>query len=123
MDMEAYRKEISKKVNKPGDHRGTTMISVIISFALLLLLVTSYFKVQKMATEMMMNSKDMIVNNSQLIKDFYLGETQNQTVAEQIDISFRGEEGEFYIQSTLKSTKEDGYSGTIYYFDTQAKEP
>ena len=55
------------------DNRGTTMVSVVISFALLLLFVTSFFKIQKLSTEMMMNSKDMLVNNSRLIKAFYLG--------------------------------------------------
>ena len=52
------------------DNRGTTMVSVVISFALLLLFVTSFFKIQKLSTEMMMNSKDMLVNNSRLIKAF-----------------------------------------------------
>lgn len=110
-------------LEKKKKNSGTTMISVVISFALLLLFVTSYFKVQKLSTEMMMNSKDMIVNNSQLIKAFYLGETNDQMVTEEAELSFSGEGGGFFVRGTLKSAKKDGCNGTIYYFDTEAKEP
>lgn len=123
MDMGTYRKEVGTKLIRKRDNKGTTMVSVVISFALLLMFVTSYFKIQKLSTEMMMDAKDMIVNNSRLIKAFYLGETQDRIVAEQMDISFRGEEGVFFIRGTLKSAQKDGYNGTIYYFDTEAKEP
>ena len=109
--------------NKKIDNRGTTMVTVIISFALLLLFVTSYFKVQKLSMEMMMNSRDMMVNNSQLIKAYYLGETEDKTVAENVSFNFSGQEGSFYVQGTLKSAVQDGLNGTIYYFDADTREP
>lgn len=101
-------------------NQGTTMITVVVSFALLLLFVTSYFRVQKLSTEMMMDSRDMIINNSQLVESFYLGETVNQTVADQAEISFTGEWGSFYVTGTLKKATKEGLNGTIYYFDTGA---
>lgn len=103
------------------DNRGTTMVSVVISFALLLLFVTSFFKIQKLSTEMMMNSKDMLVNNSRLIKAFYLGETENETVAEDASLIFTGKDGSFYVKGTLMRADQEALSGTIYYFE--AKEP
>ncbi len=99
------------------------MVTVIISFALLLLFVTSYFKVQKLSMEMMMNSRDMILNNSQLIKAYYLGETEDKTIAEEVNLNFSGQDGSFYVQGTLKSATQDGLNGTIYYFDTDTREP
>lgn len=94
------------------------MITVVISFALLLLFVTSYFRIQKLSTGMMMDSKDMILNNSHLIEAFYLGETNEQMVADQMNISFSGEWGSFYVTGTLKKADKEDLSGTIYYFDT-----
>lgn len=105
------------KRSKKIKNQGTTMITVVISFALLLLFVTSYFRIQKLSTEMMMDSKDMILNNSHLIEAFYLGETNNQMVADQTNISFSGEWGSFYVTGTLKKADKEDLSGTIYYFD------
>lgn len=103
------------------DNRGTTMVSVVISFALLLLFVTSFFKIQKLSTEMMMNSKDMLVNNSRLIKAFYLGETENETVVEDASLIFTGKDGSFYVKGPLMRADQEALNGTIYYFE--AKEP
>lgn len=108
------------KENKKEKNRGTTMITVVVSFALLLLFVTSYFRVQKLSTEMMMDSRDMIINNSSLLEAFYLGETVNLTVADQADISFSGEWGSFYVTGTLKKASKEGLDGTVYYFDTDS---
>ncbi len=105
--------------NNTSNNKGTTMISVVISFALLLLFVTSYFRVQKLSTEMMMDSRDMLVNNRQLIRAFYLGETQNQTVADHVSIDFFGAEGSFYVEGTLKRADMEGLRGTIYYFEEE----
>lgn len=106
------------KRNKKKKNQGTTMVTVVISFALLLLFVTSYFRIQKLSTEMMMDSKDMIINNSRLIEAFYMGETNDQIVADQTNISFTGEWGSFYVTGTLKRADKEELSGTIYYFDT-----
>ncbi|MDE7249228.1 MAG: hypothetical protein K2N82_04935 [Lachnospiraceae bacterium] len=106
------------KRSKKEKNQGTTMITVVISFALLLLFVTSYFRIQKLSTEMMMDSKDMILNNSHLIEAFYMGETDNQIVADQPNIIFSGEWGSFYVTVTLKRADKEELSGTIYYFDT-----
>lgn len=106
------------KRSKNKKNQGTTMITVIISFALLLLFVTSYFRIQKLSTEMMMDSKDMILNNSHLIEAFYLDETDDRIVADQINIIFTGEWGSFYVTGTLKRADKEDLNGTIYYFDT-----
>lgn len=106
------------KRNKKKKNQGTTMITVVISFALLLVFVTSYLRVQKLSTEMMMDSKDMIINNSHLIEAFYMGETNNRTVADHTNIRFSGEWGSFYVTGTLKRADKEELSGTIYYFDT-----
>ena len=102
------------KESKKEKNRGTTMITVVVSFALLLLFVTSYFRVQKLSTEMMMDSRDMIINNSSLL------EAVNLTVADQADISFSGEWGSFYVTGTLKKASKEGLDGTVYYFDTDS---
>ena len=114
---------LGRKQVKKIDNRGTTMVTVIISFALLLLFVTSYFKVQKLSMEMMMNSRDMLLNNSQLIKAYYLGETDSRMVAEEVNFNFTGEDGSFYVSGTLKSAAQEGLNGTIYYFDADTREP
>lgn len=106
------------KRNKKEENRGMTMITVIISFALLLLFVTSYFRIQKLSTEMMMDSKDMILNNSHLIEAFYLDETDDRIVADQTNIIFTGQWGSFYVTGTLKRADKEDLNGTIYYFDT-----
>lgn len=106
------------KRNKKTKNQGTTMITVVISFALLLLFVTSYFRIQKLSTEMMMDSKDMIINNSRLIEAFYMEETNNEVVADQVNIRFTGEWGSFYVTGTLKRADKEELNGTIYYFDT-----
>lgn len=101
---------------------GTTMVSVIVSFALLLLFVTGYFKVQKLSTEMMMNARDLTMNNSRLIKAFYLEETINSVMSSETGLEFVGQNGSFYVTGTLKSAKKDGLTGTLYYFDAEAEE-
>ncbi len=107
------------KRNNKSQNKGTTMITVVISFALLLLFVTSYFRIQKLSTEMMMDSRDMLVNNRELIKAFYLGETKNRTVADHAAIHFSGDDGSFYIEGTLKKAEMEGLRGTIYYFEEE----
>lgn len=105
------------------DDRGTSMVTVVISFALLLLLITCYFRIYRLAGEMMMSSRDLIANNSQLIKAYYLGETDNQVVADHEKISFSGENGGFYVVGTLNRANQQELSGTIYYFSEEEKEP
>ena len=98
------------------DNRGISMVTVLISFALLLLLMTSYFRIYRLAGEMMMSSRDMLMNNSQLIKAYYLGETDDHVVSDHVRIGFAGESGSFYVEATLKSAQKQGLSGTVYYF-------
>ncbi len=112
-----------QKLSLITDNRGTTMVTVIISFALLLLLVTGYYKTQRMSENMMMSAKDMILNNSQLIKAYYLEETTNKTVADQVELSFSGQEGSFIINATLNRADKEGLEGTIYYFGAITEEP
>lgn len=49
------------------------MVTVVVSFALLMIFVTGFYKVQKVSQNMMMDSKDLLVNNRELIKAYYLG--------------------------------------------------
>ena len=104
------------------DNRGTSMATVVVSFALLLLFVTSYFQVQKVVENMMMSSKDVLTNNSALIKAYYLGETKDITVADDVRLQFHGESGSFYIDTTLKRATKEELNGSIYYFDTETEE-
>lgn len=113
----------TKYLSDKQDDRGTSMVTVVISFALLLLLVTCYFRIYRLAGEMMMSSKDMLTNNSQLIRAYYLGETVNQVVADHVSISFSGENGSFCVEGTLNRADKQGLNGTIYYFSEDEKEP
>lgn len=113
----------SEHLSCKRDERGTSMVTVVISFALLLLFVTSYYKVYRLAGQMMMNSKDMMINNSQLVKAYYLGETDDQVVADHIKLSFSGEYGSFFVEGTLKRADKQGLNGTIYYFSENEEEP
>ncbi len=110
------------KGNCIRDNRGTSMATVVVSFALLLLFVTSYFQVQKVVENMIMSSKDVLNNNSALIKAYYLGETKDTTVADDVRLQFHGESGSFYIDTTLKGATKEGLSGSIYYFATETEE-
>ena len=100
------------------------MATVVVSFALLLLFVTSYFQVQKVVSNMMMSAKDVLNNNSALIKAYYLEETKNVTVADEVRLTFSGEDGEFFIETSLNKAQKEGLDGSIYYFagDTEETE-
>lgn len=104
------------------DNKGTTMVSVVISFALLLIFVTAFYKVQKVSQSMMMSAKDMIVNSRELVKAYYLEETNNQVVADKTRLSFSGAGGSFYIDATLHKAEKEGLSGTIYYYEWEEEE-
>lgn len=103
------------------DNRGTSMITVIISFALLMIFVTAFFKVQKVSQNMMMDARDMQVNNRKLVESFYLSETENTAVSGEERLVFAGKEGSFYIDTTLYKAQKDGLSGVIYYYGTEGK--
>lgn len=108
------------KINR--DNRGTSMATVVVSFALLLLFVTSYFQVQKVVSNMMMSTKDILNNNSALIKVYYLGETTDITAADSVRLNFAGESGGFYIDATLNRASKEGLEGSIYYFAAESEE-
>lgn len=101
------------------DQRGTSMVTVLVSFALLLLCLTSFYRVQKMTESMVMNARDMIRNNNNLIRDYYLGETTNTTVAEGETLVFEGEDGGFAMTATLHRAQKEGLNGSIYYFEEE----
>ncbi len=105
------------KLNK--DQRGTSMVTVLVSFALLLLCLTSFYRVQKMTESMVMNSKDMLRNNSSLMKAFYLGETTSTTIASDEVLVFEGEDGGFATTMTLHRAQKEGLNGSIYYFEEE----
>lgn len=110
-------KHLRAKLNK--DQRGTSMVTVVVSFALLLLCLTSFYRVQKMTESMVMNSKDMIRNNSSLMKAFYLGETTSTTIAGGELLIFEGEDGGFSMTVTLHRAQKEGLNGSIYYFEEE----
>lgn len=101
------------------DNRGTTMVTVIISFALLLICVVSYYGVQRTVENMMMSAKDLSVNNSALIKAYYLEETEDTEVFSKEELHFSGEDGSFTIHTTLKKAQKEGLNGSIYYFEKE----
>ncbi len=104
------------------DNKGTSMVSVVISFALLLIFVTAFYKVQKVSQSMMMSAKDMIVNSRELVKAYYLGETQNQIVADKVRLSFSGRNGSFYVDATLHKAEKEGLNGAVYYYEWEEEE-
>lgn len=95
------------------------MVTVVVSFALLMIFVTVFYKVQKVSQNMMMDSKDILVNNRELIKAYYLGETDNNVVAENVCLSFSGTEGGFTIDTSLYCADKDGLTGTVYYYQRE----
>jgi len=115
-------KKRNKRGNKRGDNRGTSMATVVVSFALLLLLVTGYFHVQKVVGNIMMSAKDIMTRNSALVKAYYLEETKNTTVEENVRLTFSSEDGGFFIETTLNRAQLEGMDGSIYYFAEDTKE-
>lgn len=113
---------IKGKDRKKKNNRGTSMITVVVSFALLMIFVTSFFKVQRVSENMMMSAKDLLVNNRELIKAYYLEETDNFAIAENIRLSFSGEEGGFYVDTTLYRAEKEGLAGTVYYYESEEGE-
>ncbi|MBO5055440.1 MAG: hypothetical protein J6C64_03665 [Lachnospiraceae bacterium] len=109
---------IKGKGRKKKNDRGTSMITVVISFALLMIFVTGFFKVQRVSENMMMSARDLLVNNRELIKAYYLEETDNFAVAENIRLSFSGEAGGFYMDTTLYRAEKEGLTGTVYYYES-----
>lgn len=104
------------------DNRGSTMVSVVVSFALLMILVTIFYKVQKVSQNMMMSAKDLIVNNRELAKEYYLGETANQLVAGNTRLTFSGNAGSFYVDTSLYRAQKAELAGTIYYYESEKEE-
>lgn len=115
-------KKRDRKKNSKRDNRGTSMATVVVSFALLLLFVTAYLKVQKVAGNMMMSSKDIVRNSGELIKAYYMEETTDVTVADSVRLNFSGEAGGFYLDATLKKAEKEGLEGSIYYFAAEDEE-
>lgn len=109
------------KAEAREDNRGTSMITVIISFALLMIFVTAFFKVQKVSQNMMMDARDMQINNRKLVESFYLSQMQDSAASGDGKLVFSGKEGSFYIDAALYRAQKDGLSGVIYYYDTEEK--
>ena len=118
--MQKRNKEENKEKNKKD--AGTTMVSVIISFALLLLFVTGFFKIQRVSQNIMMDAKDVTVNSRELLKAYYLGETENKTAAGNARLTFLGDSGSFYIDASLNSAVKEGLTGTVYYYGSEDEE-
>ena len=89
------------KAEAREDNRGTSMITVIISFALLMIFVTAFFKVQKVSQNMMMDARDMQINNRKLVESFYLSQMQDSAASGDGKLVFSGKEGSFYIDAAL----------------------
>ena len=100
------------------NNQGTSMVTVLISFALLLIFVTAFYKVQHVSSEMMMSAKDMLIDSRELTKAYYLGETEDTLLADDVRLSFRGKDGSFFVNATLYSAKKQGETGVIYYYDS-----
>ena len=80
------------KAEAREDNRGTSMITVIISFALLMIFVTAFFKVQKVSQNMMMDARDMQINNRKLVESFYLSQMQDSAASGDEKLVFSGKE-------------------------------
>lgn len=106
-------------VMRKKDNRGSTMVSVVVSFALLMILIAAFYRVQKVSENMMMSAKDLIVNNRNLAREFYLGETNNHPVASNICLTFSGSKGNFYVDASLYQAQKQGLSGTIYFYGSE----
>ena len=109
------------KAEAREDNRGTSMITVIISFALLMIFVTAFFKVQKVSQNMMMDARDMQINNRKLVESFYLSQMQDSAASGDGKLVFSGKEGSFYIDAALYRAQKDGLSGVSYYYGTEEK--
>ena len=109
------------KAEAREDNRGTSMITVIISFALLMIFVTAFFKVQKVSQNMMMDARDMQINNRKLVESFYLSQMQDSAASGDGKLVFSGKEGSFYIDAALYRAQKGGLSGVIYYYGTEEK--
>lgn len=103
-------------------NQGTSMVTVVISFVLLMLFVTSYLKVQRLSENMMMDSKDRILNNGQLIRSYYLGETEDHMLTKDERLHFTGKYGSFFVYGSLHEAQAEGLEGTIYYYGTETEE-
>ena len=109
------------KAEAREDNRGTSMITVIISFALLMIFVTAFLKVQKVSQNMMMDARDMQINNRKLVESFYLSQMQDSAASGDGKLVFSGKEGSFYIDAALYRAQKDGLSGVIYYYGMEEK--
>lgn len=103
------------------NNKGTSMVTVVISFALLLIFVTGFYQVQKVSENIMSDSRDLRVNNRELLKSFYLDQTENEKALED-RLVFEGKDGSFWIEGTLYRARKEGLQGTIYYYDAKTTE-
>jgi len=104
------------------NNKGTSMVTVLVSFTLLLIFVTAFYKVQRVSGEMMMSAKDMLINSGNLTKAYYLGETRDTMIADRVRLSFRGDEGSFFVDATLYKAEKEGTTGVIYYYETNKEQ-
>lgn len=108
--------------NGKRNNRGTSMVTVVISFVILMLFMVGYLKAQRLTENMMMDSKDRIVNNGQLIRSYYLGETENHVIEDGARMQFKGKDGSFFVYASLNSANASDLEGTIYYYGREAEE-
>lgn len=98
------------------------MITVVVSFALLMIFVTGFYKVQKVSQNMMMDSKDLLVNSRELLKAYYLDETDNSLVAKDLHLSFSGQDGGFRVKASLYRAQKPGLTGVVYYYQNEEEQ-
>ncbi|MBR5799249.1 MAG: hypothetical protein IKY23_04220 [Lachnospiraceae bacterium] len=104
------------------NNKGTSMVTVLVSFALLLIFVTAFYKVQHVSSEMMMGARDMLIDSRNLTKAYYLGETRDTLLADDVRLSFRGKDGSFFVDATLYKAEKPGNAGVIYYYDSDKEQ-
>lgn len=106
------------KKKASADNRGVSMITVVISFALLMIFVTAFYKVQRTSQNMLMDARDLLVNNRELIESYYLSETTD-TPSYEGTLTFAGEDGSFTLHASLYQAGKEEIPGVIYYYRTE----
>lgn len=100
------------------DRRGTTIVEVIVAFAVLMMLVSMVNGSLKMALDMTERSRRRREASGELLREYYLGEESGETGVKRQDskavLEFVQREGGDRFQMDVIVRQYSGESGTLY---------
>lgn len=98
-------------------HRGMTLVSVIVAFALLLLGISLFYSSIQLSNKISSTQKERIENTEKLINQYYLNENGAQVTDETIEL--KDVNGNTAVEIKVKKYKITNEAGELYYYGNE----